>query len=99
MESSISKLVMKLVRRLDQKIEKLMVQFIGSRWVRSCDTCFKNEEDTLFLILIGLIISGKEAIKLAPFKGTLEGTSRLSWWVMSLFHSDGRNSCFIEDAR
>ena len=35
----------------------------------------------------------------AHFKDKLEGTwSRLSWWVISLFHSDGRNSCFTEDA-
>ena len=43
---SISKLVMKLVRHLDQNIEKLMVQFIGNRWARNCDTCWKGSNKT-----------------------------------------------------
>ena len=41
-----------------------MVQFIGNRWVRSCDTRFKNKEDVPYLIPIDLTITGKEAIKL-----------------------------------
>ena len=63
-----------------------MVQFIGHRWVHSCDLRFSKKADTPSLILNGLM---KEAIKLyfnfaripttfscifAPFKGTLEGT-------------------------
>ena len=63
LESSISKLVMMLVRRLyTKKDEKLTVQFIGNRWVRSYDMRFRKEEGMLFLIRIGSIIFGKEAI-------------------------------------
>ena len=66
-----------------------MVHFIGNRWVRSCDMRFRKKEDIPFLILIGSIISGKDATKhdfniartpatlyylVAPFKGTLEET-------------------------
>ena len=43
-------------------IEKLMVQFIGNRWVQSCDKRFKEKRRTyLLLILTGLMISTKEA--------------------------------------
>ena len=78
-----------------------MVQIIGNRCVESCDTRFRKKADTPSLILNGLIVSGKEAIKLdfniaktpttfyclfALVKDTLERTlSRLNCWVMSLF--------------
>ena len=41
-----------------------MVQFTGNRRDQSYVTRFCNEEDVLFLILNGLIKSGKEPIKL-----------------------------------
>ena len=35
----------------------------------------------------------------APFKGTQEESwLRLNWWIMSQFHSDGKNSCIIQEA-
>ena len=94
-------LVMKLVRHLDQKERETDGAVHWKSMVR--DTRFKNKGD-------GFIISGKEATNFdsiivrtpttfyctfASFKGTLE-TYVIAPEVMSLFHSDGWNSCFIE---
>ena len=45
-EAAVSKLAMKLVRHMIKKNEKLMVQFIGRRWVQSCCSRFREETDT-----------------------------------------------------
>ena len=41
-----------------------MAQFIGNRWVQTCETRFKKKADTPSLILIGLNISTKETMTL-----------------------------------
>ena len=101
-------------RHLDQKERE---SDGGVRWKTDgseATTRVSERRRTIFLILIGSIVFGKQAMILdfniartsmthhsifVPFKSTLEETwSRSSWWVMPLFHSDGRNSCFTWDA-
>ena len=94
---------------LTLKIKQLLVQFIANSMGPKLRHAFQKEGETASLILNGLIISGKEAIKLdfniartpttftcivAPFKGIPEeSSSRLNWWIMTPFHSDGKNFC------
>ena len=77
---------------LTHKKEKLMVLFIGNRWVQNCGTHFRNKADTPSLIAIGFSTTTKGATKpgsniartpttfsciFALFQDTLEGTCRL----------------------
>ena len=95
-------------------IEKRIGQFIGNRWVQGSHTLFSKKARRPSLILIGLIVFTKEAIKLdfnvtrttttfscilAQVTGTLEVKwARLNWWAMSPFQWDGRISCITEDS-
>ena len=93
--------------------EKLTELFVGVRWVQNCETHFRRPEGTNSRTQIGFNTFKKEATRwgssiawipkisyclFVPFKGTLVGTwQRLSWWVTSKIHTNGKNSCFIED--
>ena len=93
--------------------EKQTAVFIGNRWVQNCEKRFRRLEGNNSRTLIGFNIFTEEATKrgsssaripemscctFAPFKDTLVGIwQRQSWWVTSLFHTNGKNSCFIVD--
>ena len=62
-ESAVSKLVIKLVRHDDQEEREADGWCSGNRWVRSCDTHFREKTDTLVLISTGSSTTTKEAAR------------------------------------
>ena len=87
--------------------EKQMGQFIGDWYVRSWDLRSWSKEEIPSLTEIGLIMSGREAIRhdlkvlpefLQHVMDTLEEIwSSLSWWVMSLLLSIGKQFHFYRE--